>query len=196
MDCVPWDTIITEKAPRGYAGGIAHSSIGVSPCLMNQHICIHNDEVTSYGMVLIMCKNLIWKAWSSSHNPLSPDLIQSDIILFQMVMLAVSVSITVQQDATIYSLLNFCKLLYMFRVVTPPIIRSIYNCNYSIWHWSNRLCYLPVWWRSWNCIRNSPPYRKVAEMVWPVPHAVITVICSPDDGWSYHPKHVEQFTEI
>jgi len=25
----------------------------------------------------------------------------------------------------------------MFRVVTPPIIRSTYNCNYSIWHRSN-----------------------------------------------------------
>jgi hypothetical protein len=22
------------------------------------------------------------------------------------------------------------------------------------------------------------------------------VICAPDDGWSYHPKHAEQFTEI
>jgi hypothetical protein len=33
--------------------------------------------------------------------------------------------------------LYFCKLLYMFRVVTPPIIRSTYNCNYSIWYWSN-----------------------------------------------------------
>jgi hypothetical protein len=29
-----------------------------------------------------------------------------------------------------------------------------------------------------------------------VPDAVITVICAPDDGWSYHPKHVEKFTEI
>jgi len=58
--------------------------------------------------------------------------------------------IIVQQDATIYSLLYFCKLLYMFRVVTPHIIRSTYNCNYSIWLWSNRLCYLPLWWRSWN----------------------------------------------
>jgi hypothetical protein len=48
-----------------------------------------------------------------------------------------SMSITVQQDATMYSLLHFCKLLYMFWVVTPPIIRSIYNCNYSTWHWSN-----------------------------------------------------------
>jgi len=63
-------------------------------------------------------------------------------------------SITVQQDATVYSLLYFCKLLYMFRVVTPPIIRSTYNRNYSIWHWSNRLCYLPLWWRGWNCRSN------------------------------------------
>jgi hypothetical protein len=48
-----------------------------------------------------------------------------------------SMSIIVQKDATICSLLYFCKLLYMFRVVTPPIVRSTYNCNYSIWHWSN-----------------------------------------------------------
>ena len=41
-------------------------------------------------------------------------------------------SIIVQQDATIYSLLYFCKLIYMFRVVPPSIIRSTYNCNYSI----------------------------------------------------------------
>jgi len=45
-----------------------------------------------------------------------------------------SMSIIVQQDATIYSLLYFCKLLYMFRVLPPPIIRSKYNCNYSIWY--------------------------------------------------------------
>jgi len=48
-----------------------------------------------------------------------------------------SVSIIVQQDATMYILLYFCELLYRSRVVTPPIIRSTYNCNYSIWHWSN-----------------------------------------------------------
>jgi len=27
-------------------------------------------------------------------------------------------------------------------------------------------------------------------------YTVITVICAPDDGWSYHPKHVEKFTEL
>jgi len=30
---------------------------------------------------------------------------------------------------------------------------------------------------------------------WPVPDAVDTVICAPDDGWGNRPKHVEQFTD-
>jgi len=29
-----------------------------------------------------------------------------------------------------------------------------------------------------------------------VPDTVDIVVCAPDDGWSYHPKHVEQFQEI
>ena len=33
------------------------------------------------------------------------------------------------------------KLLYMFRAVPPPIIRSAYNCIYSIWYLSHRYCY-------------------------------------------------------
>jgi hypothetical protein len=27
-----------------------------------------------------------------------------------------------------------------------------------------------------------------------MPHAVDTVVCAPDNGWWYNPKHVEQFT--
>jgi hypothetical protein len=38
----------------------------------------------------------------------------------------------------------------MFRVVLPPIIRSAYNCIYSIWYLSHRYCYLPLSWESWN----------------------------------------------
>ena len=34
----------------------------------------------------------------------------------------------------LFSLLHFCKQLYMFRVLTP-IIRSSYSCNYSLWYW-------------------------------------------------------------
>jgi hypothetical protein len=29
-----------------------------------------------------------------------------------------------------------------------------------------------------------------------MPDAVDTVVCAPDDGEKYHPKHVEQFPDI
>jgi hypothetical protein len=29
-----------------------------------------------------------------------------------------------------------------------------------------------------------------------IPDAVDTVVCAPDDGWKYHPKHVELFPDI
>ena len=41
-----------------------------------------------------------------------------------------------------YTVYYIWKLLYMFRVVPLPIIRSAYNCIYSIWYLSHRYCYL------------------------------------------------------
>ena len=41
------------------------------------------------------------------------------------------------------------KLLYMFRVVPLPIIRSANYCIYRIWYLSHRYCYLPLSWKSW-----------------------------------------------
>jgi len=41
------------------------------------------------------------------------------------------------------------KLLYMFRVVPPPTIRSAYNCIYSIWYLSHRYCYLRLLRKRW-----------------------------------------------
>jgi hypothetical protein len=38
--------------------------------------------------------------------------------------------------------------------------------------------------------------REIAVTVWQIPDAVGTVVCAPDDGWKYHPKHVEQFPVI
>jgi hypothetical protein len=49
-----------------------------------------------------------------------------------------------------YTVYFIWKLLYMFRVVLPPVIRSAYNCMYSIWYLSHRYCYLPLSWKSWN----------------------------------------------
>jgi hypothetical protein len=50
--------------------------------------------------------------------------------------------IYMQQDATLHSLF-FWKLLYIFRVVPSPIIRSANKCIYSMWYLSHRYCYLP-----------------------------------------------------
>ena len=49
-----------------------------------------------------------------------------------------------------YTVYFIWKLLYVFRVVPPPIIRSAYNCIYSIWYLSHRRCCLPLSWKSWN----------------------------------------------
>jgi len=47
-----------------------------------------------------------------------------------------------------YTVYFIWKLLYLFRVVPPPIIRSAKNCIYSIWYSSHRYCYLPLSWKS------------------------------------------------
>jgi len=36
----------------------------------------------------------------------------------------------------LYTVYFIRKLLYMFRVVSQPFIRSTNNCVYSIWYWS------------------------------------------------------------
>ena len=38
--------------------------------------------------------------------------------------------------------------------------------------------------------------RQIAVTVWQILDAVDTDVCAPDDGWKYHPKHVEQFRDI
>ena len=43
-----------------------------------------------------------------------------------------------------YTVYFIWKLLYMFRVIPSPIIRSANNCVYGIWYLSHRYCYLPL----------------------------------------------------
>jgi len=49
-----------------------------------------------------------------------------------------------------YTVYYIWKLLYMFRVIPPPIIRSANNSIYSIWYFSHIYCYLPLSWKCWN----------------------------------------------
>jgi len=45
---------------------------------------------------------------------------------------------------------------------------------------------LPPCKLAWTCWR-----AVAAQKIWPVPEAVVTVLCTPDDGCGWHPKHVE-----
>jgi hypothetical protein len=49
-----------------------------------------------------------------------------------------------------YTIYFIWKLLYMFRVIPSPIIRSANNYIYSICYLSRRFCYLRLSWKSWN----------------------------------------------
>ena len=74
-----------------------------------------------------------------------------------------------------------CKLLYMFRVVSPPIIRSSYHC---ISHYWDSYCYL-----SWAWVTLTTGSSNGLS-------TVDTVTWAPDDRCRYHPKRVEQFADI
>jgi hypothetical protein len=46
------------------------------------------------------------------------------------------------------------------------------------------------------CIVSMFQYISTRSTFKQIPDAVDTVISGPDDGWKYHPKHVEQFPDI
>ena len=96
-----------------------------------------------------------------------------------------------------------CKLLYIFRMVSPPINRSTNNCICSIWYQSTvadtcRYCggfEIDVIVEELSLSLNSSTTAKSSSNVWVVPDAVDTVICASGVGWRNHPKHVEQFAD-
>ena len=85
---------------------------------------------------------------------------------------SIFVLIYFQRDATLHSSFISGKLLYMFRVVSSPIIRSTYNCIYSI-------CYLLT--ISAVCLYCGRVGAGLS-VVWELYRSLNTVICAPDDG--------------
>jgi hypothetical protein len=47
----------------------------------------------------------------------------------------------------------------------------------------------------YTCISNKMQ-RYTVYLYLETAYAVDVVVCAPDDGWKYHPKHVEQFPYI
>jgi len=76
-----------------------------------------------------------------------------------------NILIYIQQDATLHRFFIW-KLLYMFRVVPPPIIRNANNCIYRIWYLSHRYCYLPLAAGSSNGVTNTRCCRYSCLLSW------------------------------
>jgi hypothetical protein len=93
----------------------------------------------------------------------------------------------------------------MFRVVTPPIIRSAYNCIYSIWYLSHRYCYLSLSWKSWNwfeCALAHSNQFQLESLLASCQHNlndIYLLLCiqcwTPDVGQRNCPKHVEFYSK-
>ena len=78
----------------------------------------------------MLCRDL---SFISTHNCKSPIF----LIFSGPCIVSTFLLIYFQRDAISHSLFISGKLLYMFLVVSSPIIRSTYNCIYSIWHLLN-----------------------------------------------------------
>ena len=93
-----------------------------------------------------------------------------------------------QTKCNLFSSLYFCRQLYMFRMLTP-IIRSLYNCNYSFWYWLTgsttiRSRWVPTQQREWMVVDPVNHYQKLYLHLYQ-----LLMVCQ-------HPKHVELPTEI
>ena len=82
-----------------------------------------------------------------------------------------------------YTVYFIRKLLYMFWVVPPPVIRSANNCIYSIWYLSYRYCYLPL---AAGCILSNI-YWNILMMHEPMKvRYVLCLLCGTKQIFKYH----------
>ena len=89
-----------------------------------------------------------------------------------------------QQYAGIYFLQNHSKCLGCSSHPSSGVYKTVTAASgtgHSIWATTflQRGQIWP-WWR-----------KVVAQILWPIPEAAVTILCTPDDGCNGHPKHVE-----
>jgi hypothetical protein len=80
-----------------------------------------------------------------------------------------------------YTVYFIWKLLCMFRVVAPPNIRSANN------YLQHLVCVTPLLLPAAIAADSSNGVTNT--------RCLDTVVCAPDVGWWYRPKHVEQFPD-
>ena len=159
--------------------------------------CFFPSHMTYFSLITSFLTSLTKQILDRSANYEASDCVNSvcrvSVTLIKNILFGILSSnaltswIIVHQDVNVFSVLYFCRQLYMFRMLTP-IIRGSYNCNYSFQHWSTESTTIHLCSNSTTQVDGSRPS-------WPVPEAVLTVVWAPDDGCQ-HPKHVELSTEV
>jgi len=91
-----------------------------------------------------------------------------------------SILIIVQQDATQSSLFI---ILQVHSICFGCQSHPSSGVHKTVTTASGMCSYLPQTWSRWR--------EVAAQKIWPVPEAVVTGLCTPDDGCGWHPKHVE-----
>ena len=100
-----------------------------------------------------------------------------------------------------YTVYFIWKLLYMFRLAPPPIIRSANNCIYSICYLSHRYrfeCAVGGLRHPQHTQTSSNSSTIAADSSNGMTNTRCCRYCCMRSWWwwKYHPKHVEQFPDI
>ena len=131
----------------GYIGIIEHSPEVWSVTPVTPFI---SNKMQRYTVYLCLETAIHVSVGISTHHQEHTQLYVQHLVLVKPLLLPAAI---VEELELIY----VWKLLYMFRLVSPLIIKSTHNCIYSIWYLLKRYCYLPLWWKSWNFVPTLPP---------------------------------------
>jgi len=94
-------------------------------------------------------------------------------------------AINIQQHAAVYSSFISVKCSTCFGLYCHPS-SGAHNTVSTVSGINETVTVVPI----------QPRPRQVVVMVSLMPDTVDKVLCAPDDGWKYHPKHVEHLTDI
>jgi hypothetical protein len=94
-----------------------------------------------------------------------------------------SIPIYIQQDAKLHSLFisGNCSIRFGWYFHPTSGVHTTTSTASGICHTVTAIC------------RYRGRFGTRLSVLW---LAYVTVVCAPDDGWKYHPKHVEQFPDI
>ena len=91
-----------------------------------------------------------------------------------------SVLIIVQRDATQSSLF-----------IILQVHSTCFGCQPQPSSWAHKTVTTASGTGHITSLQPGQPWPSWREVIWPVPEAVVAVLCAHDDGCLWHPKHVE-----